>query len=91
MLWPLPPLPVAVVAGITVGAALLVSANARRMQTLLHGALMSGNPAAVDATERRVRRSMKRHAAYVLPVVLIGISLLTAQATASLVAAIRLL
>ncbi|MFE2934878.1 hypothetical protein [Streptomyces sp. NPDC059278] len=89
MPWPLPPLPVAVVAGVTVGSALLVSSNARRMRTLLHGAVMSGNPDAVDATVRRVRRSMKRHAAYVLPVVLIGISLLTAQATAFLMAAIR--
>ncbi|MEV6400517.1 hypothetical protein AB0M39_38025 [Streptomyces sp. NPDC051907] len=88
MMWPLSLLPVSLVAGVTVAVALCAAVNARRMRVLTHGAVMSNNPAAIAATERRVRRSWDRHRTYVLPTVLVGMALLVAQATACLAVAL---
>jgi len=88
MVWPLPaPLALAVVA-VTVGASSLCAARARKMRSLAAGAVMSGNPDAIAATERRVRRSWRRFLTYGLPTVLIGMALLTTQSIAYLAVAL---
>jgi hypothetical protein len=84
MVWPLGPAAVAVVAAVTVGVSLASAARARRVRILAQGAALSGNPAAVAATQRRVDRVWRQHCTYALPTVLIGMALLTTQAVAYL-------
>jgi len=88
MMWPLSFPAVAVVAVVTLAASSLSALRAYRMRVLTEGALLSGNPAAVAATERRVRRARHQHLTYAVPVVLIGIALLATQAVATFVMAL---
>lgn len=86
MVWPLSFPAVAVVAVVTLLASSLSAARAHRMRVLTTGALLSGNLAAVVATERRVRRAYRQHCTYALPTIAIGMALLTTQAVACLAA-----
>lgn len=81
--WFVSPAAVAVVAAVTLGASSWSAVRAHRMRVLTQGAVLSGNPAAVDATERRFRRARRQHRRYAVPVILSGTALLTGQAVAN--------
>lgn len=88
MLWPLPFPALAAVTAVTLTAVAVSAVRARKMRTLTHGAVMSGNPDAIAATERRVRRFWHRHLTYGLPTALVGMALLTTQAIANVIVAL---
>jgi hypothetical protein len=88
MIWPLGPLPVALVVAATVGTALLASRAARRIKVLSRGAAMTGDPEIIAAVQRSVRRSCRRHLTYGAPAVCIGLSLLFTQAVACIAVAL---
>lgn len=89
MVWPLSFPAVAVVAAVTLAASSWSAVRARRMRILAQGAVLSGNRAAMDATERRVRRAWQQHVTFALPTVGVGVALLTTQTVACLVVAMR--
>jgi hypothetical protein len=84
MMWPLSLPAVAVVAVVTLAASSWSAVRAHRMRVLTQGAVLSGDRAAMVATERRVRRAWRQHCTYALPTVAVGMALLTTQAVATL-------
>lgn len=88
MMWPLAPAVVAMVALVTVGTSLVSAVRARRARALAVGAALSGNRAAVAATERHARRVWRQHCTYALPTVAVGMALLTTQSVAYLAVAL---
>lgn len=88
MVWPLSAPAVAVVAAVTLGISLVSIVRSRQMRALAEGAVQSGNPEAIAATQRRCRRFWHRHLMFGLPVTLVGLSLLTTQTVAYLVVAL---
>lgn len=83
MMWLTAPVPVFTTTSATLALAFLAAANARWMRARAQSAARSRNPAAIDATERRVSRSWNRHCTYVLPLIITGMVLLLAQAVAA--------
>ncbi|MFF9265882.1 hypothetical protein [Streptomyces longwoodensis] len=82
MMWPLAPATVAVVAAVTVAASLTARARTRRVRTLVQGAQLSGNRAAMEATLSHAQRVWRQHCTLAVPVILVGLALLTTQAVA---------
>lgn len=88
MVWPLSVPAIAVVVVVTLAASTLSVVRARKVRILTRGAVLSGNRAAMAATERRARRVLRQHLTYSLPTVGIGMVLLATQAVAYMVLAL---